>query len=445
MNRRLFLTTVAAATAAPLGAAQRESARPSRRKPNIVLFLVDDMGRDWIGCYGAAQSTPHVDAFAALGVRFETAYSMPSCTPTRVELLTGRYPFRTGWVDHYDVPRWGGKGLDWERETTFTRLLRDAGYATGITGKWQINDFRAYPDALKRHGFDEDCMWTGVENGNPASAQRYADPFLQINGERKTHRGKYGPDIVNDFARDFVRRHRDRPFLLYYPSILVHGPGEPTPDNRANPLRDEKGLFAGMLSYMDKLFGTFIKEVDGLGLADNTFIVFAADNGSPIPGSLNGVPFPPGKGRLTDLGVHVPFIVRAPWLTTSARVSTDLIDFSDVFPTLCELAGVTVPAGLRLDGRSFVGSLTGRAKNKRAWIYAQRGTSRMVREHRYKLDSDGSLFDLSVDPFEDTDLRTSRDADVVAARTRLSAVLNGLPADGPVPFEGYKPRRGTGG
>jgi arylsulfatase A-like enzyme len=442
MNRRCFLTSVAALAASPVLAAQRPAARLNGRKPNIIFFLADDLGRDWISCYGADHPTPKVDAFAAQGVRFATAYSTPICTPTRVELLTGRYPFRTGWIEHYDVPRLGGKGLDWERETTFARVLRNAGYATGVAGKWQVNDFRQYPDVLKRHGFDEHCMWTGVEAGNPASANRYVDPFLQINGERKTHVGKYGPDVVNDFARDFVGRHRGHPFVLYYPSLLTHGPNEVTPDNRMNPPTDETGLFAGNVSYVDKLFGELVAEVDGLGLSDTTFIVFAGDNGSPIPGRFNGAPYPAGKSHITDAGVHVPFIVRAPWLTKSARSSSDLVDFSDVFPTFAELAGVSIPHGLQLDGRSFIGSLTGGRTNTRAWIYSQRGANRTVRDQRYKLDSDGSFHDLTADASEQNDLRDSRDPAVVKARARLSAVLNALPVDGPPPFKGYKPRRG---
>jgi arylsulfatase A-like enzyme len=438
VNRRSFVATLAAASAG--ARAQR------RRQPNIILFLVDDMGRDWVSCYGAAHPTPNIDRLAAEGVRFETAYSTPICTPTRVELLTGRYPFRTGWTDHHDVPRWGGKGLDWDREIAFARLLRDAGYATAVAGKWQVNDFRTHPDALRRHGFDEHCMWTGFETGNPPSAKRFWNAFLEINGDRKTHKGAYGPDVVNEFARGFIRRHKDRPFLLYYPDILTHGPNEPTPLNRAAPPSGQKGLFAGMVTYMDRLFGKLMEELAALGLSDNTFVVFATDNGSPAtPGTLNGAECPPGKGRIADLGSHVPFIVRAPWLSKGGRVCRDLIDFSDLFPTIAELAGVAVPKHLTLDGRSFLGSLTGNAQAKRTWIYSQRGANRTVRDHRFKLNSDGSFYDLAADPFEKNDLRATRAAEVMAARTRLSGVLNSLPADGPPPFEGYQPRLGNAG
>ncbi len=442
MKRREFLARTVAATAAPFVAARTAAAQQGRRRPNIIFFLVDDMGRDWVSCYGAAHRTPNIDRFAGQGVRFQTAWSSPICTPTRVQLLTGKYPFRTGWTDHHDVPRWGGKGFDWDREVTFARLLRDAGYATGIAGKWQVNDFRKYPDALKRHGFDEHCMWTGFETGNPPSAKRYWDAFLQTNGERKTHEGQYGPDVVSHFARGFIRRHKDRPFLLYHPEILTHGPNEPTPDNRASAPADAKGLFAGMVTYMDKLFGKLLAEVDELGLANNTLIVFATDNGSPpTTGTLNGAACPPGKGRITDLGSHVPFVVRAPWLAKPA-VSGDLVDFSDVFPTVTELAGVAAPKGL--DGRSFMGSLTGAGREKRSWIYSQRGANRTVRDKRFKLNSDGSFYDLAADPFEKNDLRASTDSTVAQASARLSSVLKSFPVDGPPPFEGFKPRAERG-
>lgn len=423
-----------------MGALGAGAFHASPQRPNIVLVMVDDMGRDWVSCYGAAHRTPHIDRFAEQGVRFENAYSTPICTPTRVELLTGRYPFRTGWTDHHDVPRWGGKGLDWEREITFARLLKRVGYATAIGGKWQVNDFRKYADALQQHGFDEHCMWTGFETGNPPSGERYWNAYLQINGERRTHKGKYGPDLVNEFLIDFIRRHRDGPFLVYYPMVLVHGPFTPTPANRGNPPKEDRVLYAGMVAYMDELFGRLVRCVDDQGIASRTLIVFTADNGSPVAaGSIRGMLCPPGKGKITDLGSHVPFIVRAPWLAPGGRVTQDLLDFTDVLPTLVEVAGSSPPEGVKLDGRSFTGSLTGRGKGRR-WIYSQRGKARTLRNHRFKLNGSGAFFDLINDPLERHDLRTSAKPDVAAARERLQRVLDNLPPDSPPPFSEYRPR-----
>ena len=147
-------------------------------KPNIIFIMVDDLGPEWIGCCGAEGiETPVIDELARTGMRFTNAYSMPKCTPTRVTLLTGQYPFRHGWVNHWDVPRWGaGCHFDPKHNVSFVRLLKKAGYATAIAGKWQINDFRVQPDVLAGHGFDEWCMWTGYETGNRPSGKRYWNP-----------------------------------------------------------------------------------------------------------------------------------------------------------------------------------------------------------------------------------------------------------------------------
>lgn len=133
--------------------AQRSGAE---RPPNVVLVLADDLGPEWIGCYGGEEAeTPRIDRLALEGLRYTQAWSMPKCTPTRVTLLTGQYPFRHGWVNHWDVPRWGGGAhFDAGRHQTFARMLGDAGYRTAIAGKWQIDDFREEPDDLARHGFE---------------------------------------------------------------------------------------------------------------------------------------------------------------------------------------------------------------------------------------------------------------------------------------------------
>ena len=128
------------------------------RKPNVILIMADDLGRDWVGCYGATHQTPNLDRLAKEGVRYETAWSMPIGTPTQVTLLTGQYPFRHGWTTHYEVPRQGGEGLRPDRFTTFARVLRDNGYSTVIGGKWQVNHLGKQPNVLKEHGFDEYCV-----------------------------------------------------------------------------------------------------------------------------------------------------------------------------------------------------------------------------------------------------------------------------------------------
>lgn len=426
--------------------AAADSSARAQERPNLIYIMADDLGIDWIGCYGADHQTPNIDRLAEQGVRFDNVWCNPICTPTRLTLLTGKYPFRTGWTDHHDVPRWGGKGFDWERHVCWARVLRGAGYATAIGGKWQVNDFRDHPDALARHGFDEHCIWTGYETGNaPPSDERYWDPYLITNGARATHRGEFGPKVINDFLVDFIQRHRDRPFAVYYPLLLPHGPFIPTPDNTNDPPATKKARYAGMVSYVDELVGRIVATVDRLGLAENTFLVFTCDNGSPIGGRRDGKPYPNGKGKVSDVGAHVSFVVRAPFLTGGkvGEIRDDLIDFSDVYPTLVELAGAEMPSGAKFDGRSIVGLVDGSAKPtaKRAWIYSQRGIGRMVRDHRYLLDARGRFFDLRNDPLQKKDLASSDEVAIRSARDRLASVLRSFPADAGPPFTGYREKR----
>jgi arylsulfatase A-like enzyme len=166
--------------------------------------------------------------------------------------------------------------------------LRRAGYATAIAGKWQINDLRPEPDILARHGFQRHCMWPGVEEGNPPSSRRYWDAYLQTDGTRKVHTDEYGPDVTQRFALEFIRENKARPFLLYYPMISVHGPNEPTPLNRATPPKGEAALYAGSVTYMDRQIGELLDELDRLGIAQNTVVIFTGDNGSSTGGTHAG-------------------------------------------------------------------------------------------------------------------------------------------------------------
>ena len=434
----------------------------AKEKPNIVLIMANDVSRDWISCYGAKHKTPNIDRLASQGLRFNTAWSMPICTPTRVTLLTGQYPFHHGWTKHYDVPRWGGEGLSSKKFTTFARVLRDAGYATAIGGKWQINNLREQPDALFKHGFDEHCVWTGMEAGHPETGERYFNGHLLTNGKRST--AKYGPDTINAFLMNFIRRHKTKPFLVYYPMLLTHGPHGATPANAARPPESKHDLFAANVSYMDKLVGQLVQSIDALGLRKNTLIVFTTDNGSSVAGtieltvgkqakSISHIPeikeYPKGKGRLTDVGVHVPLIVRAPFLVPEPGTYTrDLVDFTDFFPTFVELAGAELPKDTEIDGQSFVPSLRGEEDPflKRNWIFAQVGGQRMIRDWNYLYYSDQRLYGISFDPKQRADLLKVKHNDKIApsAHSRLSTILSRFPKkDAAAPFAMYGKRHAS--
>ena len=430
-------------------------AAPSR--PNFLVILADNLGKDWFSCYGAdGGHTPEIDRLAAGGVRFKHCYVTPLCSTTRVQMLTGRYGFRTGWIRHHDAAIYGGGGLDWNREKTWARVLRDAGYATCITGKWQVNDLYDQRNALKQHGFDEHLVWTGalVGSGNaeerwkasiaPGGSRelesRYWDPVVFRNGERMEMKGKFGPEVYLDYLVDFMARHRGpQPFVAYYACPFTHIPTIPTrlvPDKNAS----EREQFVGMVRSMDAQVGQLVRELERLGLRENTVVLFMTDNGTSrkVSGSAGDKPAIGGLGTLSENGLDVPLMVNCPALgIPQGRVCESLVDCSDVFPTLLVIAGLPLPSGWQIDGRSFAAELGGKRDGwmPRQWVFAQNGDVRVVREQRFKWYSAGQLFDVENDPLEKSDLSGSADKEAVAARKRLQDVLATLPPDADIGFE----------
>jgi arylsulfatase A-like enzyme len=420
--------------------------------PNIVFIMVDDLGPEWISSYGGEGiETPNIDKLAEGGMSFSNAYSMPQCTPTRVTLLTGQYPFRHGWTNHWDVPRWGaGCHFDPKHNISVARLLRNAGYATAIAGKWQINDFRVQPDILDQHGFDEWSVWTGGEGGNPASNKRYWDPYVYTSQSKsRTYEERFGPDIFNDFLVDFVKRHHDRPMFLYYPMALTHGPLVNTPHEPFAETVPEK--HKAMVRYTDYLVGRLVKALDDSGVRSNTIVIFTTDNGTSgrIRGSLNGRAVRGGKAKLTENGPRQPFIVNGPGLVPAGTQTDELTDFSDLLPTFCELAGASLPENVQLDGKSIARVILGKQPTgPRDWILAMgfgaaildaRGVRglldyapRVIRDKRYKIHVHDAeireLYDLHADPGEETNLITSAEAEHREALARLGAVAQSMPA-----------------
>lgn len=460
LNRRQFLNlTTASAVAAlmsPAGCKSQTQVSTSKLKalgmtqPNIVFIMVDDLGCEWLSCYGGREmKTPNLDKLAESGMQFSNAYSMAQCTPTRATLLTGQYPFRHGWVNHWDVPRWGaGCHFDPRHNITFARVLKTAGYATAAAGKWQINDFRVQPDVMQKHGFDEHCMWTGYETSNPPSAKRYWDPYIHTNKGSRTHKGRFGTDVFVDFLIDFMKRNKDKPMMLYLAMCLTHGPLTNTP---LDP--DAKGKIErhkAMVRYTDHAVGRIVKALDKLNIRKNTIVFFTTDNGSSkgITARMNGRLVRGGKATIGEPGVRAPFIVNCPGLVPAGTRTDALTDFTDMFPTFTELAGARIPDKVFLDGRSIANLLLGKTRDSsRDWIMAMGfgaakladgrvvGTKeyadRAVRDKRHKLwiqnSKPAKLFDLLADPGETNNLIGSTDPNVLAARKKLEAVVRSFP------------------
>ncbi len=440
------------------------------QRPNIVFIMVDDLGKEWIGSYGGENiATPNIDRLAETGMRFLNVYSMPQCTPTRATLLTGQYPFRHGWVNHWDVPRWGrGCHFDPEQNPSLARVLKSAGYRTCVAGKWQINDFRIQPDVLQQLGFDEHCMWTGYEAGNPPSGERYWDPYLFTESGSKTYEGQFGPDICNDFVLEFLDQQAAAdgmdPFFVYYPMILTHGPLTTTPHKP-----DVKGKIethTAMVEYMDQLVGNVVKKLDELELRENTIVVWTTDNGTSggISNRMNGRLVKGAKGQTLENGTCEPFVVNCPGRVPAGTVSDALSDFTDLLPTFAEPGGATLPKSHTFDGKSQASVWLGQTQDgPREWILSLGGgagtydpeTGRVINVHRYRdrvirdkrfklyIETDRSaakLVDLDADPAE---LKNVIDDPAHAAVVeRLQKIESYFPAEDAAPrYTALKPQK----
>ncbi len=401
-------------------------------KPNIVLVLIDDFGYECVTANGGeSYKTPVMDRLAATGVRFEQCHVQPLCTPTRVELMTGIYNKRNytnfGFMD--------------PSQKTFGNLLKEAGYATCIAGKWQLGNGW---DGPRHFGFDEYALWQLFKKG-----PRYKNPRLEINGEAFTYsNNEYGPDIVSDYVLDFIQRKKDIPFFVYYPLMLTHSPFDATPDSpdylefQAGSGKGKKGKsghFPDMVAYTDKLIGKLIDKLDELKLRDNTLVLILGDNGTArgMPTRFQGRDVKGGKGTSTEWGTHVPCIGNWPGRFASGKVSQDLISSVDVLPTLCEAAGVTVPAELQIDGRSFLPQLRGEKGIPRGWLYCWYNPSggakaqfEFAHDATFKLYTDGRFFNVQKDDLEVNPLTTLTDK-AQEAKSKLHAALK--------QFEGPRP------
>jgi len=424
-----------------------------RTRPNVLLILVDDMGYECLGVNGSASyRTPNIDRLAATGARFTHCYTPPLCTPTRVQMMTGRYNFR-------NYTRFGALP---QGEKTFAQMLKLAGYRTAVAGKWQLDEDGQTP---REAGFDEYCLWNYREAGETAMGPRYADPNL-ISLDPRTGKaalrkweGEYGPDVCDRYLADFIGRSvRDKtPFLAYYPMIITHDPFQPTPDSPEwkQGMRHQTAprFYKDMVEYMDGLVGKMVKRLDDLGVRENTLILFTTDNGTVkrITSTMtDGRKLDGGKGLLTDAGSHVPLIVNQPGTVPAGQVRDDLVDTSDVLPTLAEVAGTALPRppgdGV-IDGRSFLPLAKGQKTRGREWVVVdyravmprvgKQGDGRYARDRRWKLYGfavsgapvfkSGELYDMQRDPEEKTPVPAG-DAEADAARRRLQGVLDTMKA-----------------
>ena len=437
MLRTLQLLSAAAFAITSLVSARESLAEGTAPKdgtsrPNIVLILADDFGYECVAANGGTSyKTPHLDRLASGGARFEHCYAQPLCTPTRVQLLTGQLNVR-------NYVRFGF--LD-PKQQTFAHLLKNAGYTTGIFGKWQLANGA---DGPARFGFEADTLWQLTRR-----PPRYANPGLEIEGKPVDFdNGEYGPDLVQKAALEFIDQNRERPFLLYYPMMLTHGPFQPTPGSKdwdpkakGEDVKNNPRHFADMVAHLDGHIGQLVEHLEKHKLRERTMILFVGDNGTgvPITSQWSGKTVKGGKGSTTDAGTRVPLIASWPGRIVAGTVVKDLVDTTDFLPTLAEAAGVTPPGNTKLDGRSFLPQAEGRPGQPRESLYAwywpnqenaqnkgkkeKKQPVEFARTHRYKLFGDGGFYELDGRYGEtqlDTDALTQEAA---AARDLLSKAI----------------------
>jgi len=417
-----------------IGGCTRESSPPDvgADRPNIILIMADDVGFEAFSAYGGTSyQTPHLDRLAATGMRFDRAFSQPLCTPSRVQIMTGQYNFR-----NYEQ-----FGILNPEERTFAHMLRDAGYTTGVVGKWQLQEEsdRQMPHEM---GFDEYFLW---KLGQGDYWHRYKHPVLVGHDTpRDTLWGKYGPDQFASFAEGFIERHKEDPFFLYYPMVLPHRPFQPTPDqpifedyamettqDTMQSLRDPS-YFGDMVTYMDGIVGRIADKLEAEGIRENTLLLFTSDNGTHwrVVSQFGTQTIQGDKGHTTRAGMHVPLIAHWPG-TIRPGTSRDLINFTDFVPTLADAADAPPKQRPETDGLSFYPTLLGQDGRTREWLFVDyrdgKGTfdpRRLVQDETYKLYENGEFYNYIRDPREEHPLREGEmSAEAVRAKTKLSETL----------------------
>ncbi len=445
MTRRDVLATAAA----PLLAAE------SPRKPNFVVVMTDDQGSADLGCYGARDlKTPHIDALAASGARFTNWYSnAPVCAPSRAALMTGRYPARAG------VP---GNGAELKpSQRTTASLLKPAGYATALIGKWHLGSTReTVPNA---HGFD--YFYGFLPGCVDFYSHRYywgeggSGPNRQVNfhslfrdREEIFEDGEYLTTRITEEACGFIRRSAHQPFFLTVtynaPHYPMHAPREYM--ERFPGMEPERRTYAAMLAAVDDGVGAIRRALSQQGLLDDTLVFFIADNGATTEprAGLNQQPATAGsngryrgfKFSLFDGGMHVPGIMNWPGRIPAGQTVSEVAMTMDILPTVCKAAGAAIPADHAVDGSDILPVAAAKAKSPHDGIFWANGQQLAIRRGDWKLvlngnpygrtpedkrplTGDGAVFlsDLSRDTGETTNLRREHPAIVDDMTSRIHA------------------------
>ena len=408
--------------------------RDAADRPNFVLVFIDDMGYGDIGAFGSAEHrTPAIDAMAREGMKLTSFYAHPVCTPSRAALLTGCYPIRNGlqtglW--HPVLMPGDPQGIHPE-ELTVAEILKEAGYSTGIVGKWHLGD---QPEFLPpNHGFDyyfglpysndmSPYMPLNPRNHPPLPLLRNLDVIREVPEDQSFLTGQYTAE-----ALAFIDRHKDGPFFLYIPHSMVHVPLWAGEDFKGT---SENGILGDCIEELDWSVSQIRGKLEEHGIAKNTMVFFTSDNG-PARGSAG--PLRGRKGSTFEGGVRVPTVAYWPGTIPAGTVYGDTASTMDILPTFAALAGVETQAD-RIDGHDISPILKGSTAEPspyEAFFYYRGYELRAVRSGKWKLHADGTLYDLETDVAESRDA-ASEHPDVKARLATLLEEGRETIGDGPV-------------
>ena len=353
-------------------------------RPNVIIILVDDLGWVDLGCSGSTfYETPNIDGLARRGVRFTSAYAAcPVCSPSRAAIMTGKYPARlhlTDWLPG----RWDRPSQKLLRpsiqqqlplqEITLGEALKPVGYVSASIGKWHLGAEPFYPE---HQGFDFNVG--GTETGSPPGGYfRFHTPNLKARDDEE-----YLTDRLTEEAVRFMERHRDQPFFLYLAHYAVHIPLQAKPEiqvkYRSKPQREspqDNLIYAAMIQSVDEGVGKVLRALDALKIADRTVVIFTSDNGGlsvkegPNTPATSNAPLRAGKGYLYEGGIRVPLIIVGPGVVRRGSTCDVPVSGQDLYPTILEMAGVSLARRQVIDGESLVALLKGDGALRRDALY----------------------------------------------------------------------------
>jgi len=427
-------------------------------RPNILVVLMDDLGWRDLACYGNRLiETPAADRLAKQGMRFTDGYAAaPVCSPTRASLLTGQYPGRIGMyevIQLRDRPFAKLVSPSLERELpqaleTVADMLSHRGYTCGSVGKWHVGR-------------------TPVEEGFVAIPERLDDPELVALAERSPQK-QIGRLTAQTFH--FLREHRNQPFLLYLNHHAVHAPLEARPEliekyetkAARTGVADIHPVYAAMTEMGDESLGQVLAELDRLGQADSTVVIFTSDNGGliedqhlriPVPLATSNLPLRSQKGDLYEGGIRIPLIVRWPGRVESGSVCRVPVTSPDLFATILDLAGAEPPPGQPVDGVSLLPLLRqtgGLQRDALFWHFPTSMWSRWpggaIRQDRWKLieffeEDRVELYDLANDLREANDMAAKHPEIVAKLRGELHRWRRSINARMPTANPDFDPNR----